>query len=1104
MRRALLLTVISLLAGCAVAVSPAVLRSTTTLVGARDSVKGTARLRTEQMEEEAELAENDKEMQDVLERDHRESSEEASERAEISTEGDEGSTAGEDGEDTDAAEGQGEKQKAARAERKENNELRKLESSAESQAKSAATTAATAEAADAAATPGGGGDAGAEAAPSAAAQDPAAGPGVGQLSDDRVFVSPECEVCRKMVAAHSTRVPGKPTQLFKPCRAVAPEMRSACETWSEDNAAAVGTETEPSRVCIALGFCDGGMCKYLDGLDAADAKLSAGANYIQSGTLLLDQTADIMAEMVSGSGPRRVNSRVEFNVAFEQPPEVFVALSGLGSPRGNDLRVRAYAVGVDVYGFDIDVLTWFESKIDTVGVDWIAWSKGYGARGEIRSGAIKLDSPRTVTRPVYFPGTFAIPPHVVIAVVGMDAANSRPIEFSARALAVTRDKFDLVVEMGPDTVVSMAKLSWLAFQNTTRMYAGSTRLSADKDKDFKNFFFPPLGPRTLERDVVFNPVLEGACDLPPSDAETSGAAGAAGAATLLSVRTKAGSKAEGKTESKTTGMAKAKAGAKAGAKNAPPVLIPSSVSWDASTRVAITIGNTGARAAFVLASDPGCREAAHSSSLIDAERSVYVNTTHMVLGEYKLCLGPAVARSDADFAPQGAVLTVVRSAVTVAQPVLVPFPPDLLAPLSVEGNNLRNGDLIALVKQGTFGCVGAAASAGIVTPAFTVAVKAPRGDYKVCRAGPSAASDADFVEQWARGAPLSVHVGGGAPVAPALPETSLSNAVLNDVPLVYWRLEDQPGSVTVANAAPPAGTHAGRVQGPGVTFGEGALFTGVASSASFAGGSVSSQSFSAFAEPRFSVEAWVQTGTGSLSSQGIVQRGGSEGGGFALFLAKDVFVCETANSRGETSRVESARVVLSKTYHVVCTFAKDRLTLFLNGFEVGKTPEAVAFGLGGQAAAVVVGAFYDWQDATRAANGWRGRIGGVAVYQGVLPPTRVYLHFTLGFLNDGSMSRCLATEVKPPLFSGPPNIRTVLGGFSTARDAPLFVKTGSLRTSEASFVLEVSSWADSRIKNLDVQWIAHEEPPVPPRLKSKLALRKEAEAADKQKAEPEQ
>jgi hypothetical protein len=71
-------------------------------------------------------------------------------------------------------------------------------------------------------------------------------------------------------------------------------------------------------------------------------------------------------------GARRYVARVRFEQPFVQTPVVHTGLAGFDIENGDAARIklRANAVGPD--GFDVEVETWFGTRVWSVDVSWLA------------------------------------------------------------------------------------------------------------------------------------------------------------------------------------------------------------------------------------------------------------------------------------------------------------------------------------------------------------------------------------------------------------------------------------------------------------------------------------------------------------------------------------------------------------------------------------------------------------------------------------------------------------------------------------------------------------------------------------------------------------
>jgi hypothetical protein len=70
--------------------------------------------------------------------------------------------------------------------------------------------------------------------------------------------------------------------------------------------------------------------------------------------------------------PRVFRQHVAFSRAFSVPPVVQVGLVGLDVSKDDNLRVRVRAVDITSFGLTLEVETWWNTKIWSVDVSWLA------------------------------------------------------------------------------------------------------------------------------------------------------------------------------------------------------------------------------------------------------------------------------------------------------------------------------------------------------------------------------------------------------------------------------------------------------------------------------------------------------------------------------------------------------------------------------------------------------------------------------------------------------------------------------------------------------------------------------------------------------------
>jgi hypothetical protein len=72
-------------------------------------------------------------------------------------------------------------------------------------------------------------------------------------------------------------------------------------------------------------------------------------------------------------GSTRVfRGRVEFERSFSAFPVVQIGVTGFDIDNGANARLNVAVVGVDVQGFDVELRTWWDSRLWSVDLSWIA------------------------------------------------------------------------------------------------------------------------------------------------------------------------------------------------------------------------------------------------------------------------------------------------------------------------------------------------------------------------------------------------------------------------------------------------------------------------------------------------------------------------------------------------------------------------------------------------------------------------------------------------------------------------------------------------------------------------------------------------------------
>ena len=70
--------------------------------------------------------------------------------------------------------------------------------------------------------------------------------------------------------------------------------------------------------------------------------------------------------------PRMFRGRVEFERSFSAVPVVQIGVTGFDIGNGANARLNVAVVGVEAQGFDVEVRTWWDSRLWSVDLSWIA------------------------------------------------------------------------------------------------------------------------------------------------------------------------------------------------------------------------------------------------------------------------------------------------------------------------------------------------------------------------------------------------------------------------------------------------------------------------------------------------------------------------------------------------------------------------------------------------------------------------------------------------------------------------------------------------------------------------------------------------------------
>ena len=73
-----------------------------------------------------------------------------------------------------------------------------------------------------------------------------------------------------------------------------------------------------------------------------------------------------------GTGERTVKYYNKFTTPFSKAPKVMVALSLIDASKDANVRINVQAINIDSNSFDVQMVTWADSIVYGLDVDWIA------------------------------------------------------------------------------------------------------------------------------------------------------------------------------------------------------------------------------------------------------------------------------------------------------------------------------------------------------------------------------------------------------------------------------------------------------------------------------------------------------------------------------------------------------------------------------------------------------------------------------------------------------------------------------------------------------------------------------------------------------------
>jgi hypothetical protein len=93
-----------------------------------------------------------------------------------------------------------------------------------------------------------------------------------------------------------------------------------------------------------------------------------------AGAVRFDDSAPgwALLEPERADGVRSYTGHVRFERAFQAPPVVQIGITGFDIDNGANARLNVGIVAVDSEGFDVELRTWWNSRLWSVDLNWIA------------------------------------------------------------------------------------------------------------------------------------------------------------------------------------------------------------------------------------------------------------------------------------------------------------------------------------------------------------------------------------------------------------------------------------------------------------------------------------------------------------------------------------------------------------------------------------------------------------------------------------------------------------------------------------------------------------------------------------------------------------
>jgi hypothetical protein len=80
----------------------------------------------------------------------------------------------------------------------------------------------------------------------------------------------------------------------------------------------------------------------------------------------------LLERVPDGDGVRTFTGRVTFDRSFQAPPVVQIGITGFDIDNGDNARLKVGILDVDGDGFAVELRTWWNSRLWSVDLNWIA------------------------------------------------------------------------------------------------------------------------------------------------------------------------------------------------------------------------------------------------------------------------------------------------------------------------------------------------------------------------------------------------------------------------------------------------------------------------------------------------------------------------------------------------------------------------------------------------------------------------------------------------------------------------------------------------------------------------------------------------------------